>query len=383
MPEITQLAARQLRDYDARTPGTMFAESISLDVREAYAIQTEVSRLREQRGERLIGYKVGCTSPTIQRQLNISHPVFGRLFDSDSWESKTDFASTRFASPAIEGELAVRLARDLPVDSSDEEIFDVIDSVFAVIELHNLVFRRGSPTAEELIANNAIHAFADDEFVCYLINRTIGTSDAALALLEEPDSLPVGVDAEASIGGSALAGVAFSGGLRERLLGRGGPVPMLVEPEAASAPPDLGDDSADTPEGDGVRVTVEDHTIADLASRLETSTLDLSRLSGVRPELVLPGISVWLLLRNPEAVEEFMRVSAYRGTATAQGLVGVTVWIDEWGSVEWSEITRSSGRPELDETALALFNEIASFRPAQDQGVRVSMSVIFTVAFPW
>ena len=212
-----------------------------------------------------------------------------------------------------------------------------------------------------------------------------GGVTASLALLEEPDSLPVGVDAETSIGGSALAGVAFSGGLRERLLGRGGPVPMLVEPEAASAPPDLGDDSADTPEeeGDGVRVTVEDHTIADLASRLETSTLDLSRLSGVRPELVLPGISVWLLLRNPEEVEEFMRVSAYRGTAATQGLVGVTVWIDERGSVEWSEITRSSGRPELDETALALFNEVVSFRPARHQGVRVSMSVIFSVAFPW
>jgi len=208
---------------------------------------------------------------------------------------------------------------------------------------------------------------------------------ASLAVLAEPDSLPDGVDARTTLGGSAWAGVAFSGRLRERLVGRGGPVPTLVEPDPVSAPPDLGDDSANTPEeeGDGLRVAVEDHTIADLASRLETSTLDLSRLSGVRPELVLPGVSVWLLLRNPEAVEEFMRVSAYRGTATAQGLVGVTVWIDEWGSVEWSEITRSSGRPELDETALALFNEIASFRPAQDQGVRVSMSVIFSVSFPW
>ena len=212
-----------------------------------------------------------------------------------------------------------------------------------------------------------------------------GGVTASLALLEEPDSLPVGLDAETSIGGSALAGVAFSGGLRERLLGRGGPVPTMVEPDVASAQPDLDDDSADTPEeeGDGVRVTVEDHTIADLASRLETSTLDLSRLSGVRPGLVLPGISVWLLLRNPEEVEEFMRVSAYRGNSAAEGLVGVTVWIDERGSVEWSEITRSSGRPELDESALALFNEVASFRPARDQGVRVSMSVIFSVAFPW
>ena len=212
-----------------------------------------------------------------------------------------------------------------------------------------------------------------------------GGVTASLALLEEPDSLPVGVDAETGIGGSALAGVAFSEGLRDRLLGRGGPVRMVVEPDVASPPPDLDDDSAGTPEeeGDGVRVTVEDHTITDLENRLETSTLDLSRLSGVRPELVLPGVSMWLLLRNPEDVEEFMRVSAYRGTAAAQGLVGVTVWIDERGSVEWSEITRSSGRPELDESALALFNEVASFRPARDQGVRVSMSVIFSVAFPW
>ena len=214
-----------------------------------------------------------------------------------------------------------------------------------------------------------------------------GGLTASLVLLEEPDSLPVGVDAETSIGGSALAGVTFSEGLRERLLGRGGPVPTVVEPDVASPPPDLDDDSADTPEeegdGDGVRVTVDDHSITDLESRLETSTLDLSRLSGVRPELVLPGVSMWLLLRNPEEVEEFMRVSAYRGTAAAQGLVGVTVWIDERGSVEWSEITRSSGRPELDESALALFNEVASFRPARDQGVRVSMSVIFSVAFPW
>ena len=92
---------------------------------------------------------------------------------------------------------------------------------------------------------------------------------------------------------------------------------------------------------------------------------------------------MWLLIRNPTEVEDFMRLKVYREEATAQGEVGVTVWIDERGSVEWSEITRSSGHQELDETALALFNEVVSFRPARDQGVRVSMSVIFSVAFPW
>ena len=67
----------------------------------------------------------------------------------------------------------------------------------------------------------------------------------------------------------------------------------------------------------------------------------------------------------------------------AEGLVDVAVWIDAWGSVEWAEITRSSGREDVDEIALSLFNEVASFRPAQDQGVRVSMSAIFTIVIPW
>ena len=213
-----------------------------------------------------------------------------------------------------------------------------------------------------------------------------GVAAASLALIEEPDSLPAGVEAETIIGGSALAGVVFSRGLYERLRGRGGPVPTVVEPDPVSAPLDLGDDPANMPveeEAEGVRVIVEDPTITDLALRLENSTLDLARLSGLRPELVLPGTSVWLLVRNPAEVEDYMRVMAYRGTIEDEGQVDVTVWIDEQGSVEWSEITRSSGHQEMDEVALALFNEVVAFRPARDRGVRVSMSVIFSVAFPW
>ncbi|HAW90616.1 MAG TPA: hypothetical protein DCX61_08130, partial [Gemmatimonadetes bacterium] len=49
--------------------------------------------------------------------------------------------------------------------------------------------------------------------------------------LQEPDSLPAGVDAGARIGGPELATLAFSGGLRERLRGRGGPIPTIVEPD--------------------------------------------------------------------------------------------------------------------------------------------------------
>ena len=230
--------------------------------------------------------------------------------------------------------------------------------------------------------------------------------------LQEPDSLPAGVDAGARIGGPELATLAFSGGLRERLRGRGGPIPTIVEPDRGldresdrelalpPASPALDEDSPDAldsdalepdtheedHQGEGIRVLVESPTLADPAFRLETSTLNLSRMAGITPELFMPGTSAWLLIRNPADVEEYMKIVGYeqamQGTA-AQGLVNVAVWIDDRGSVEWSEVSKSSGRVDMDEAALALFSDIASFRPAQDQGVRVSMSVIFSVEFPW
>ena len=224
-----------------------------------------------------------------------------------------------------------------------------------------------------------------------------GTVATSLALLEEPDSLPAEVAegtglggsevAEGTgLGGSELAVVAFSERLRERLVGRGGPAPTIVEPARELAPqsiPSIADDPANTGEEEGVVVSVEDPSMADLALQLETSPLDLSRLSGVRPRIILPGTSSWILIRNPAEVDRFMDRLASREDSGIEGLVDVAVWIDEWGSVEWAEISRSSGRQEMDEIALALFTEVASFRPARARGVRVSLSAIFSVPFPW
>ena len=209
-----------------------------------------------------------------------------------------------------------------------------------------------------------------------------GVPVASLALIEEPDSLPIQeVDATSIIGGSELAQGAFSTRLRERLAGPGSPGPTLVQFSSATGPPGVGDDRGDS--RDEEEEDEPDPAPGDLALLLETSSLDLSRLSGVRPQIVLPGTSAWILIRNPTEVDRFMSGSTREGASAANGLVDVTVWIDEWGSVEWAEISRSSGRQEMDEIALALFNEVASFRPARDRGVRVSQSVIFSVPFPW
>ena len=81
--DLQELAQRMLADYDARTPGQLFGGPLDLTTAQAYALQAEIARLREQRGEKVIGYKVGCTSRPIQTQLGVKEPIFGRLFDTE------------------------------------------------------------------------------------------------------------------------------------------------------------------------------------------------------------------------------------------------------------------------------------------------------------
>src|SRR5882762_845530 len=134
--DVRELAQRMLADYDARTPGQCLREPLDLTTVQAYALQAEIARLREERGERVIGYKVGCTSRPIQVQLGVQEPIFGRLFDTECHPSGVHLSSARYANLAVEGEMAVRLSRDLPSEPlSAAEYREAIALVFPVIEL--------------------------------------------------------------------------------------------------------------------------------------------------------------------------------------------------------------------------------------------------------
>ena len=159
MVEVGELAARQLKDYDSYQPGMLFAEGCVLDVSQGYELQNAVAKLRFQRGERLIGYKVGCTSSAIQEQLKITHRVRGFLFDTEQYESGVALSRQSFDNLAIEGELAIELSREpRDEDFADHLLPPCISRIFPVIELHNHVMRGQQALAGELIANNAIHA---------------------------------------------------------------------------------------------------------------------------------------------------------------------------------------------------------------------------------
>jgi TonB family protein len=150
---------------------------------------------------------------------------------------------------------------------------------------------------------------------------------------------------------------------------------------------DPGEDEGE-PEGDSIDIQALDSAdlLADLsyADSLDVE-LDLERLTEIRPELAVMIPSMWILLRNPTEVENYLRRSYGRWSLDRDepASVTVTVWIDTRGSVEWAEVSRSSGRTNLDEAALELFNDVVTFRPARHEGVSISGSATFALLFPW
>ena len=121
--------------------------------------RVKYARLRENRGEGVLGYKIGCTSQAIQEQLGIREPIFGRVFDTGCFWTGTTLAHADYAGLAVEGELAIRLSRDLPGRAlTDNEYVGAIESIFPIIELHHYVLPASCHPLAALIASGGMHA---------------------------------------------------------------------------------------------------------------------------------------------------------------------------------------------------------------------------------
>ena len=157
--EIDLFAQKILEDYDTKNPSTIFKDKINIDNADALLIQSTVSKLRENRGEETIGYKIGCVLKDTQKKMGFTQPAWGTLWKSELHINGATLNKKNYSNPAMEAEFGIILNRDLKSENiSFEYILDSIDSIYPLIEIHNLVFHGDAPHGAELLANNAIHA---------------------------------------------------------------------------------------------------------------------------------------------------------------------------------------------------------------------------------
>lgn len=130
-----------------------------LSLEEAYQVQDEVIRARVRDGEHLIGWKIGCTSGAIQQQFGLLQPISGRLLAPHAFRDGDTVVSSNYVDCAVEPEMVFRLGKSIDsADVKERTLCSAIESIAPGIELHNYRFWHGTPTSQELIASNGIHA---------------------------------------------------------------------------------------------------------------------------------------------------------------------------------------------------------------------------------
>ena len=227
-----------------------------------------------------------------------------------------------------------------------------------------------------------------------------GSPAVALAVGEPSDSTrddapsPSGEDG-ATDGTGADGDGTSSRSLRQRLGDVDGPA-LAAGESARRAPPQPRPSPAEESEPEsspvprdgenGSSLTIGGRAAtAEVTDAPEKGTPDLERLRSLDPDVVVGLGSSEVLLRNPGEVVRYKETMARRHpeVATTEAWVSVAIWVDEDGSVEWAEVSDSSGREALDEAALTLFADVVAFRPAREGGDRVPKSMLFYLLFPW
>jgi len=137
---IETIASRLDNAWQTHTPIPPITESDGItDVKTAYAIQTHWTNMRVQRGERVVGRKIGLTSKAIQTQLGVNEPDYGNLWQSSFYEAqngKVTVPAGDFLQPRIEGEIAFLFGKSLREPNiTPEQILDATEACALGVEV--------------------------------------------------------------------------------------------------------------------------------------------------------------------------------------------------------------------------------------------------------
>ena len=106
-----------------------------IDADDAYRISRIFLQLREAAGERVIGKKIGVTSPAVQEMLGIDRPDFGFLTDA-MWCRDGVVDTGHLIAPRAEAEIAFRLKSDLNGPGvTPADVLAATESVMACFEI--------------------------------------------------------------------------------------------------------------------------------------------------------------------------------------------------------------------------------------------------------
>lgn len=157
-------AAQRLLDAHAtRAPFASDAHLLTQSLAFAYDVQ-DLFQARRAQEQPLAGYKIGLTTPRMQKMCGLDHPIAGQILSGGIVRSPARLQSSRYVRLGLECEVAVKLARTLDARGADLDLEQVAACVEGVCVAFEIIEDRAADYARldmpSLIADNSWNAGA-------------------------------------------------------------------------------------------------------------------------------------------------------------------------------------------------------------------------------
>ena len=126
-----------------------------LDLATAYEAQWLVVADRLERGERLIGAKLGLTSRAKQEAMGVAEPLYGWLTSGLLVDAGAPLDLGRLIHPRAEPEIAFLLGRDLEAPASVTSVLAATEGVLAALEILDSRYEGFRFRLPDVVADNA------------------------------------------------------------------------------------------------------------------------------------------------------------------------------------------------------------------------------------
>lgn len=171
-----------------------------LNLTDAYKIQDEGITYRINRGEKVIGLKMGLTSQAKREQMGLDTPIYGVLTDRMKIPDGGKFRMQGSIHPKIEPEIAFKMVRDLKGKVSLEEALAACSGVCPAMEILDSRFLNFKYfSLPDVVADNS----SSSMFVLGSAFQEIGNLDLPnLEMVMEVNGVPVQTAMSSAISGN-------------------------------------------------------------------------------------------------------------------------------------------------------------------------------------
>lgn len=144
-------------DNAARTAKAVpqFTGDDAFDLDTAYRIQQASIAARLQRGERIVGMKMGFTSRAKMVQMGVSDMICGRLTDAMLVEDGGSIRMADFVHPRVEPEIAFLLKRPISGRMTPLQAMDAVEAVAPALEIIDSRYEAFKFSLTDVVADNS------------------------------------------------------------------------------------------------------------------------------------------------------------------------------------------------------------------------------------